>query len=254
MRVLFRRAVAVAVAATVASGALAGGPLAGSALAGGALASSANAANTATGTSGGHTARLVRLPSSPTAAGYGLDMYITFATSAPTTEFQLAFDLPPTTIPNPWSGYAFTRSGNRWTLNYRSGLPQRAGETLFLWVTMLGTTDPANCLIQGNPCVYEVQTDPVPPSSPAPVTATRYSGTSPWGPYAHIHVTWGRSTDNFQLSGYEVSANGQVLTTTGISTFLLHVAYTTQQVTYTVRAFDSVGNFSSPATFVLPAL
>jgi hypothetical protein len=202
------------------------------------------------------TARLVRLPGPPNAGGYGLEIHVTHSVNAPMVEFQLGIDLPPGTIPSPWNYIAFTKSGDRYTMNYRSGSAQRAGETTMVSVTIFGTGDPTNCKINGrSACTYEVQTDPVPPTSPAPVTATRASGTSPWGPYAHIRVTWGRSTDNYRLQGYEVSANGQViLSTTNLSDSYLYDDYTTQQVVYSVRAFDSVGNFSTPATFVLPAL
>lgn len=213
-------------------------------------------AGAAVADSGPHTARLVRLPGPPNPSGYGLEIHVTFSTNAPTIEFQLGIDLPPGTIPSPWNFVPFTRSGDRYTMTYRSGLPQRAGETTLVSVTIFGTGDPANCQINGrSACTYEVQTDPQPPTSPSPVTATRFSGTSPWGPYATIYVTWGRSTDNYRLAGYEVSAGGQViLSTTNLAASHLHAEYTTQQVVYSVRAFDSVGNFSAPATFVLPAL
>lgn len=237
MRVLFRMAVAVIVTAVAASGALV-------------------APASAAGLDPGATARLVRLPGPPNPSGYGLEIYVTFTTNAPTIEFELGIDLPTGTIPSPWNFTGFTQSGNRYTMNYRSGTQQRAGETTMVSVTIFGTGNPTNCRINGrSACTFEVQTDPVPPTSPAPVTAQRFSGTSPWGPYASIYVTWGRSTDNYRLQGYEVSANGQViLSTTNLATFYLHDAYKTQQVTYSVRAFDSVGNFSAPATFVLPAL
>lgn len=199
-------------------------------------------------------ATLVRLPSAPNASGYGLEITAAYDTNAPTTAWQLSFDLPPTTIPNPWSGLPFSKSGNRWTLSYQSSSPQQAGTSTTLQVTMMGTANPANCLINGNPCVYIIQTDSQPPTTPQNVTATRFSGTSPWGPYASVYLTWGPSTDNYRLAGYEIAANGQVVATTGVSASYLHLAYTTQQVTYTVRAFDSVGNYSAPGTVVLPAL
>jgi len=200
------------------------------------------------------TATLVRKPTGPTATGYGLDIIIGYHTNAPITTWRLEFDLPPTTAPNPWSGLPFSRTGNHWTLNWRGESPQIAGTTLTLGFAMMGTADPANCLINGNPCVYIVETDTQPPTTPTDLTATRFSGTSPWGPYASVYLTWGRSTDNLRLSGYEVSANGQVVATLNISTLYIHLAYTTQQTTYAVRAFDSVGNFSASATVVLPAL
>jgi hypothetical protein len=199
-------------------------------------------------------ATLVRLPTAPNAAGYGLEITAAYDTNAPTTSWQLSFDLPPTTMPNPWSGLPFSRSGNRWTLNYLSSSPQRAGTTTLVLVTMMGTANPENCSINGNPCVYIVRTDTVPPTTPGNVTATRYSGMSPWGPYASVYLTWGASTDNYRLAGYEIAANGQVVTTTEVSVSYMHLAYTTQQVTYTVRAFDSVGNYSAAGTVALPAI
>ena len=201
-------------------------------------------------------ATLVRLPAPPSAGGYGLEITAAYDTNAPTTAWQLSFDLPSTTAPNPWSGLPFTRSGTRWTLNYQSSSPPQAGTSTTLQVTMMGTADPANCLINGNPCVYIIRTDTdtQPPTTPQNLTATRYSGMSPWGPYASVYFTWGASTDNSQLAGYEIAANGQVVATTGYSASYIHLAYTTQQTTYTVRAFDSSGNYSAPGTLVLPAL
>src|SRR5688572_20587482 len=139
------------------------------------------------------TATLVRLPSSPIAGGYGLEIRIGFDTNAPITQWRLEFDLPPDTFPNPWSGLPFSRSGNRWTVNYVAHSPQYAGSTFVHSFAMLGLGNPTNCLINGNPCVFIVENDTQPPTTPTNLTATRFSGDSPWGPYAYVYLTWGAS-------------------------------------------------------------
>jgi len=199
---------------------------------------------------------LVRNPAPAGSQIFSVSVTVTYDTNAPTTEWRLEFDLQSDTYVLPWSELGFGRQGNHWFGTYRSVLPQRAGtftNTSFLFATSTAGSEPTltNCLINGRTCTYTIDTDTVPPTVPGNPTATRYVVETPWGTARWVRLTWTASTDNRRLSGYEISANGQVVTTTAAMT--IDVAYTTQQTTYSIRAFDWVNNFSAPATVVLPA-
>lgn len=83
----------------------------------------------------------------------------------------------------------------------------------------------------------------------APSAPTGLAFTQPTS--GQIRLTWNASTDNVGVTGYEVHANGALLTTVSGST----LAYTdnrpaTQTVTYEVRARDAAGNVSAPSNSV----
>ncbi|SDU61956.1 discoidin domain-containing protein [Jiangella alkaliphila] len=83
----------------------------------------------------------------------------------------------------------------------------------------------------------------------APSAPTGLAFTQPTS--GQIRLTWSASTDNVGVTGYEVHANGALLTTVSGST----LAYTdtrpaTQTVTYQVRARDAAGNVSAPSNSV----
>lgn len=205
------------------------------------------------------TAALVRNPAVAGSQIFSVSVTATYDTNAPTTEWRLEFDLPSDTYVLPFGELGFGRQGSRWFTNYRSALPQRAGtftNTSFIFGTTTAGSEPtlSNCLINGRPCTYTIDTDTVAPTVPGNPTATRFVVETPWGTGRWVRLTWTGSTDNRRLSGYEISANGQVLTTTATNVLTIDVAYTTQQTTYSIRAFDWVRNFSAPATVVLPAL
>jgi hypothetical protein len=204
------------------------------------------------------TASLVRNPAPAGSQIFSVSVTATYDTNAPTTEWRLEFDLPSDTFVLPWSELGFGRTGNRWFATYRSALPQRAGtftNTSFIFGTTTAGSEPtlSNCLVNGRPCTYTIDTDTVAPTLPGNPTATRFVVETPWGTARWVRLTWAASTDNRRLSGYEVSANGQVLATTTATATTVDVTYTTQQTTYSIRAFDWVQNFSAPATVVLPA-
>jgi hypothetical protein len=94
--------------------------------------------------------------------------------------------------------------------------------------------------------VDSVLTVTTPPTTPTNVLATR--ATYP-GADTGVALTWSPSTDNFGVTGYEVSVNGQVV---GTTTTIQYLASPSTTTTYTVRAFDRVGNHSDYGTYVRP--
>lgn len=201
-------------------------------------------------------ATLVRNPSPAGSQVYTIGVTATYDTNAPTIEWRLEFDLPADTYILPWSELGFGRTGNHWFATYRAAGPQRAGGFSNTSILVGSTTpgdapNPSNCLINGNPCTYLIDTDTVPPTVPGNLTAVRHVVVTPWGTGRWVALAWNASTDNRRLSGYEVSVNGLVIGTTTATSMQLD--YTTQQTTYSVRAFDWVSNFSAYATVILPA-
>ncbi len=90
------------------------------------------------------------------------------------------------------------------------------------------------------------------PSVPAGLTANAVSATQ-------VNLAWQASTDNVGVTGYTIYRNGTVLNTVSGSTLTYSDASASPSTTYsyTVDAFDMVGNHSaqsSPANVTTPAL
>jgi hypothetical protein len=97
---------------------------------------------------------------------------------------------------------------------------------------------PANTATSGN---TTVTVDNAAPTAPSNLQMTANTFTS-------ITLSWSASTDNVGVTGYRISRNGTVLTTTSASTFTYIDNGLTSSTTYnyTVVALDAVGN-ASPA-------
>ena len=194
------------------------------------------------------TGTLVRQPAPAGSLTYGVTVTVLYTTNAPTTSFRLEFDLPESTSITPFGTLPFTRTGNHWVSQYFAASPQTAGVRFQTAFGVFGPGDPTNCLLDGNPCSYTVLTDTDPPTVPGDVVATR--GTWP-GTGTSVTLRWSASTDNFGVTAYEVTVNGQpYATTTKLYQYLPNFPDAT--ATYAVRARDRVGNVSAYATVVLP--
>jgi Calcineurin-like phosphoesterase len=81
------------------------------------------------------------------------------------------------------------------------------------------------------------------PTTPAPLLATATSPTT-------VQLVWADSTDNVAVTGYEVSRDGVVLTTTSGTTpnYDDTGLQPSTSYAYAVRARDAAGNFSAAAT------
>jgi hypothetical protein len=196
------------------------------------------------------TGSLVRQPAPAGQTYYTVKLTVVPTTSAPTTHFRLEFDLPEGNSVIPFGGLPFARTGNHWVADYSAPSPQTAGVQLVTGFSVLGSQDPTNCLVDGNPCTYVVLSDTEPPTPPSGVTATRF--TYP-GVGTGVVLRWSASTDNFGVTAYEITVNGQpYTTTTNLYASVPH--YATAATTYAVRARDAVGNRSAYGTVVLPPL
>jgi hypothetical protein len=83
----------------------------------------------------------------------------------------------------------------------------------------------------------------VPPTTPGTLTAAAITQSS-------ITLSWGASTDNIAVTGYQVFRNGAFLTTaTGLTLTNSGLAFGTQYTFYIV-AIDAAGNISAPSNTV----
>jgi chitodextrinase len=80
--------------------------------------------------------------------------------------------------------------------------------------------------------------DIVPPSVPDGLSAAASSA-------SQVDLTWNAATDNVGIAGYTIYRDGAVLTTTTETAFSDTSAAPSTTYTYTVDAFDQVGNHSS---------
>lgn len=85
------------------------------------------------------------------------------------------------------------------------------------------------------------QADTSPPTAPAGFNYADLSSTS-------VTLIWRASSDNVGVVGYCVYRDGQLLGTTGELAFTDSGLAPNNSYTYTVKAIDGTGNFSSPAT------
>jgi parallel beta-helix repeat protein len=92
--------------------------------------------------------------------------------------------------------------------------------------------------------------DTIPPSTPTDLQATAVSST-------RVDLSWGASTDNVEVTNYEISRNGSPLTTVGqVTSYSDTTAAPATTYSYQVRARDAAGNlsgFSNTATATTPA-
>ena len=88
-----------------------------------------------------------------------------------------------------------------------------------------------------------VGTDTVPPTIPSSLTATPVAQTQ-------IDLSWGASTDDFILSGYQVFRNSVQIATTTQTTYSDSGLTAGTSYTYFVNAFDSSFNYSSSSNVV----
>lgn len=93
--------------------------------------------------------------------------------------------------------------------------------------------------------------DSTPPSIPSPVAATPMATTQ-------IDVTWGPSTDDTSVAGYQLFRDSVQIATTTLTSYSDTGLVASTTYTYTVVAFDIFSNFSSSSapvsttTFALP--
>ncbi len=96
-----------------------------------------------------------------------------------------------------------------------------------------------------------VGNDTLPPTTPSIISAQPVST-------SQINVTWGVSTDDFALGGYQVFRDALQIATTTLTTFSDTGLSASTTYTYEIRAFDTSFNYSSTsvavATTTLPVV
>jgi hypothetical protein len=85
--------------------------------------------------------------------------------------------------------------------------------------------------------------DTIPPTVPAPITATPVA-------QSQIDLTWGTSTDNYLLSGYQVFRDAVQIATTTSTSYSDVGLYASTTYTYYVTAFDFFNNISASSSLV----
>ena len=85
------------------------------------------------------------------------------------------------------------------------------------------------------------QEDTTPPSAPSGLTATATNSSS-------VSLSWTASTDNVGVTGYTIFRNGTKIGTTTATSYTDNSVASNTQYTYTVAAYDAVGNTSTPSS------
>ena len=89
-------------------------------------------------------------------------------------------------------------------------------------------------------------TDTTPPTIPTNVNATAVSS-------SQINLSWGNSTDNIGVSGYKIFRAGTLLTSVTGTTYQNTGLSPSTTYSYTVAAYDAVGNTSGQSTIASAA-
>ena len=102
--------------------------------------------------------------------------------------------------------------------------------------------DAITAFVANNPCWWNGCTpagipDTRPPSTPTNLSATEIAS-------YQINLTWATSTDNVEVTGYEVFRNGTQITTTVSPSYSDTCLTASTNYSYTIKAFDAAGNVS----------
>ncbi|MDT8414467.1 MAG: endonuclease [Flavobacteriaceae bacterium] len=89
--------------------------------------------------------------------------------------------------------------------------------------------------------IFSVAPDSTPPSVPNGLTASNVTATS-------LSLSWNASTDDTEVTGYEVFQNGSTIGTTPTTSLNVTNLIASTTYTFTVTAFDAENNTSLPST------
>jgi len=102
----------------------------------------------------------------------------------------------------------------------------------------------------GTTACHGATSDTTPPTAPSNLTGVAASA-------QQVNLSWGASTDNVGVTGYNVYRNGSFLAATAATTYSDSTAQPGTTYSYTVAAYDAAGNVSLPsntATVTTPVL
>ncbi|QMU70686.1 cellulose binding domain-containing protein [Streptacidiphilus sp. P02-A3a] len=176
--------------------------------------------------------------------GFSGSYTITNDTRATVNTWSLTFSLPAgETVTSAWNG-TLSQSGSNYTITSPSWAtplaPGASADVVGLDISSGATqTDPANCLINNEPC-QGLPADTTPPSTP---TGLAVSGTGP----GSISLSWKAATDNVGVTGYNVYEGSSVVATVTGTTANITGLLAGSSHTFDVTAFDAAGN-ESPAS------
>ncbi len=176
-------------------------------------------------------------------AGYVGRYTVTNGGTTALTSWRVEFDLPAgTTVSNHWNA-TVTRSGNHYVAvgaSWNAGLAPGAS-TSFGWVAA-GTGTPQGCLLNAAPCDGRPPARDVrPPSTPSNLRGTVQTNS--------FTLTWGASTDDSGVTGYEIYSNTGTAPIATVTTTSYSMPTPPPMVmSFGVRAVDAAGNRSPFAT------
>jgi hypothetical protein len=106
---------------------------------------------------------------------------------------------------------------------------------------------------QSSPANVTLVADTMPPSTPTSVTITGTTSTNSFYTKTTLTISWGASTDNIGIAGYQVYRDGILIvsSTSALTGTSITDVVTPGTYTYTVAAYDASQNFSNksvPAT------
>jgi parallel beta-helix repeat protein len=151
-------------------------------------------------------------------------------------------------VSNNTSGDNQATHTQRWGLNIASS---RCNRTTVWQNTFFGNlSGPINDLGTNTRYAPPPSTDTQPPTTPGTLSATAVSS-------SRVDLSWGASTDNVGVTGYEIFRNGSLLTTVGtVTTYSDTTVSPSTTYSYQVRARDAAGNrsaFGNTATVTTPS-
>ncbi|MBY9078826.1 fibronectin type III domain-containing protein [Paenibacillus sp. HN-1] len=91
--------------------------------------------------------------------------------------------------------------------------------------------------------------DTTPTDTEAPTAPTALAGTSPT--YSSVALTWGASTDNVGVTGYNVYQNGNLVAISQTNSYTVTGLKANTAYTFTVKAIDAAGNVSAASNSVI---
>ncbi|MNM56609.1 Mannan endo-1,4-beta-mannosidase precursor [compost metagenome] len=91
--------------------------------------------------------------------------------------------------------------------------------------------------------------DTTPTDTEAPTAPTALAGTSPT--YSSVALTWGASTDNVGVTGYNVYQNGNLVAISPTNSYTVTGLKANTAYTFTVKAIDAAGNASAASNAVI---
>jgi hypothetical protein len=177
--------------------------------------------------------------------GFEASYTITNNMSVPLNTWSLQFTLPANEhVTGLWNGSLAT-NGNTYTvtnLSWNAPLAPGATATVGFDASMTGTfAPPSACTVNRNPC--DGSGDSIAPTTPTGLAVLSTTSSA-------VSLSWTGSTDNLVVSGYNIFRGGTKVTTSPGTAGTVTGLSPSTTYTFTVQAFDEVGNTSGQSNSV----